>query len=286
MNIRAMTAALCALLPVAGWCEDAAAPPPPQQEWTGKGQAGYLSSQGNSEAKSVNAALDAGYLDGPWKHAFHLGGLYGESAGIVSAERWDTAWQTDYALTHDVYTFGGLRYQHDLFNGFAYQASVSAGVGYEVFKTKATTLDVQVGVGYKELRPEELTKAPDGAVIGRQLEAKEGEAIGTLGVNLLAGAHGDDDADGQAVGGERIAGHAGDECAGAGGEGVDEAGVVGGLCTAGQHESAARAAEAGPAGDAESGVFVLTFKDRYLRERGRRWDYWTVYWAAWWVGRW
>jgi putative salt-induced outer membrane protein len=183
MNIRAMTVALCALVPVVGWCDDAAAPPPPQQEWTGKGQAGYLSSQGNSQAKSVNAALDAGYLDGAWTHAFHLGGLYGESAGIVSAERWDTAWQTNYALTHDVYTFGGLRYQHDLFNGFDYQASVAAGVGYKVFDTKTTTLDVQVGVGYKELRPEELTKAGDGAVIGRQLEAKEGEAIGTLGVN-------------------------------------------------------------------------------------------------------
>ncbi len=183
MNIGAMTAALCALIPVAGWCEDAAAPPPPQQEWTGKGQAGYLSSQGNAEAKSANAALDAGYLDGPWQHAFHLGGLYGQSAGIVSAERWDTTWQTNYALTQEVYAFGGLRYQHDLFNGFDYQASVTTGVGYKVFDTKATTLDVQVGVGYKELRPEDLTKAPDGEVIGRQLQAKEGEAIGTLGVN-------------------------------------------------------------------------------------------------------
>ena len=183
MNMRAMTVALCALMPVAGWCDDAAAPPPPQQEWTGKGQAGYLSSQGNSEAKSANAALDAAYLDGAWKHAFHLGGLYGQSAGIVAAERWDTTWQTDYALTQDLYTFGGLRYQHDLFNGFDYQASVAAGVGYKVFDTKSTMLDVQVGVGYKELRPEELTKAADGAVIGRQLEAREGEAIGTLGVN-------------------------------------------------------------------------------------------------------
>ena len=51
-----------------------------------------------------------------------------------------------------------------------YQASVAAGVGYKVFDTKSTMLDVQVGVGYKELRPEELTKAADGAVIGRQFE--------------------------------------------------------------------------------------------------------------------
>ncbi len=43
------------------------------------------------------------FLNDPWKHAFHLGGLYGQSAGIVSAERWDTSWQTNYNLTPDLY---------------------------------------------------------------------------------------------------------------------------------------------------------------------------------------
>ena len=81
-------------------------PPPPQDVWTGKGQAGYTSSSGNSEGKSANAAIDMAFLNDPWKHAFHLGGLYGQSAGIVSAERWDTSWQTNYNVTPDLYTFG------------------------------------------------------------------------------------------------------------------------------------------------------------------------------------
>ena len=83
---------LSSFTPLIAWGDDP--PPPPQEEWTGKGQAGYTSSSGNSEGKSANAALDAAYLDGPWKHAFHLGGLYGQRAGIVSAERWDTGWQS------------------------------------------------------------------------------------------------------------------------------------------------------------------------------------------------
>jgi putative salt-induced outer membrane protein len=161
---------------------DAAPPPPPQDEWVGKGQAGYVSSKGNSDSKSANAAIDMGYLDGAWKHAFHLGGLYGDSAGVVSAERWDTSWQTNYDLTQDLYTFGLLSYRHDMFSGFQYQASASAGLGYKLLNTATTTLDVQVGVGYQALRPEDLFKL-NGAVVARTPLASENGVAETAAVN-------------------------------------------------------------------------------------------------------
>jgi putative salt-induced outer membrane protein len=156
--------------------------PPPEGVWTGKGQAGYVSSKGNSDSKSANVALDMTLVEGPWKHAFHLGGLYGQSAGIVSAERWDTAWQSNQDLTPNVFAFGGLRYQHDMFSGFQYQASATAGLGYKIFDTDATKLSAQIGAGYRRLRPEDLIKAPSGAVVGRTLEPAEGSAVGTFGV--------------------------------------------------------------------------------------------------------
>jgi len=180
MRLRILLFALTGLTPVIGFCDDP--PPPPQDVWTGKGQAGYTSSQGNSEAKSANAALDAALLDGPWQHTFHLGGLYGQSAGIVAAERWDTGWQTNYDLTPRLFTFGALRYQHDMFSGFQYQASVTAGMGYKLFNTDATKLDVQLGVGYKMLRLEDIDKDGDGEVISRTPEGKESGAIGTAGL--------------------------------------------------------------------------------------------------------
>jgi putative salt-induced outer membrane protein len=172
---------LCGLTPAIVLADDP--PPPPQDVWTGKGQAGYVSSQGNSDAKSANAAIDAAFLDGPWKHAFHLGGLYGESAGIVSAERWDTGWQSNYDLTPQLYTFGGLRYQRDMFSGFQYQESLTGGLGYKIFDTDTTKLDVQAGAGYKRLRPEDLIKDDAGAVVQRIPLTAESGAIGTLGVN-------------------------------------------------------------------------------------------------------
>jgi putative salt-induced outer membrane protein len=179
MKLHVAMLALIGLTPAVGFCDDPA--PPPQDVWTGKGQAGYTSSQGNSESKAANAALDATLVDGPWQHSFHLAGLYGQSAGIVAAERWETGWQTNYDLTSQLYTFGGLRYQHDMFSGFEYQASVTAGMGYKFFNSDATKLDVQVGAGYKTFRPEVLVDDPDGSgrVIARDVQSTESGVIGT-----------------------------------------------------------------------------------------------------------
>ena len=172
---------LLGITPVIAWADDP--PPPPQNVWIGTGQAGYTSSSGNSEGKSANAALDTAYLDDPWKHAFHLGGLYGQSAGLVSAERWDTSWQTNYNLSADLYTFGLLTYRHDLFDGFDYEASASAGLGYKFIATATTKLDAQVGVGYQVLRPEDITKNADGVVVGRTLLSSESGVAATAAVN-------------------------------------------------------------------------------------------------------
>jgi len=180
-QVPALVLSLSLLTPVVAMCDDA--PPPPQDVWTGKGQAGYVSTQGNTESKSANAALDMSYFDGPWNHMFHLGGLYGQNSGYVSAERWDTLWQTNYSLTTDLYTFGGLRYAHDLFSGFDYQASASAGLGYKFINTDSTKLSAQLGVGYQVLRPEDIVKDSVGEVTARYLQPSENSVIGTLGVN-------------------------------------------------------------------------------------------------------
>jgi putative salt-induced outer membrane protein len=70
-----------------------------------------------------------------------------------------------------------------MFSGFQYQESLTAGLGYKLLSTNTTKLDVQVGAGYKRLRPEELIKDSDGAVTARIPQEAESGAIGTLGVN-------------------------------------------------------------------------------------------------------
>lgn len=165
--------------------DDTPAPPPPQHEWIGKGQAGFLSAKGNSSGESVNGALDLSRYDDDWKNALHVEGFYGKSGDVVSAERWIVNEQTDYTITTRTFAFGGLRFEHDQFDGFVYQASITAGLGYKLLETESDQLTVQAGPGFKRLRPETLLRDPggSGAVVDRIPLNSENEAIATVGVD-------------------------------------------------------------------------------------------------------
>lgn len=167
------------------WADDAPPPPPPMGVWIGSGQFGFLDSHGNSDAESINGNVDMTRYDGAWKNEFYLGGLYGKSTGIVSAERWETRLQSNYTISGDLFGFGGLRYEHDLFDGFQYQASATGGLGYKFIDTDATKLTGQIGAGYRRLRPEEIIRDPtSGLVTSRELQDASGEAIGTAGLDF------------------------------------------------------------------------------------------------------
>jgi len=169
--------------PVVAWC-DGTPPPPPMGVWSGKGQLGVQNSQGNTQAETANAALDMALLAGLWKHALRVDALYGKSAGAVSAERYEGLWQSNYNFTPMLYAFGALRYEHDLFSGFLYQGSATAGIGYQIVNTARTKLSVQAGAGDRTERPELLLKDAAGVVRGRVVLPRENGAIGTAGVDF------------------------------------------------------------------------------------------------------
>ena len=184
-NVRVFASLFVILFPASAlWADDAPPPPPPTGVWIGKGQFGFLSSHGNSEAQSINSNIDLTRYDGAWENEVYLGGLYGKSGGIVSAERWETRLQTNYAISEDLFAFGGFRYEHDLFNGFQYQASVTGGMGYKFINTADTKLTAQIGAGYRRLRPEDIFKNADGVVTSRVVHDATGDAIGTVGVDF------------------------------------------------------------------------------------------------------
>jgi putative salt-induced outer membrane protein len=154
--------------------------------WSGKGQAGYVMSRGNSDTDAANAKIDLNLVKQDWKHALSLEGLFGRSAGITSAERWDLRLQSDYSINTRVFAFGALAYQDDRFSGFQYQASASGGIGYKFFDTDTTKLSAQIGAGFRVLRPETLVKDPDtGAVVDRIPLERDSEAVGTAGVDFM-----------------------------------------------------------------------------------------------------
>ena len=185
MNRFLVPMALLALSPaLRARADEAPAPPPPQHTFIGKGQFGFLDSHGNTDAESVNANLDIQRYDGDWKNELYLGALYGKSGNIVSAERWEIRHQADYNISSTVFAFGALRFEHDMFNGFVYQGSATAGLGYKIFNTNDTKLAVQAGVGFRRLRPEFITKDDSGAVVSRDVQDPENEAVGVFGLDF------------------------------------------------------------------------------------------------------
>jgi len=171
----AIPAAILAM-PVVSLADDApAAPAPPPPPLTATAQVGYVASHGNTVASTANLKFDGVYNADAWKHELTLAGLYGKSTGIVSAERLDAAWQSNYAFTDRLYAFGALHYDDDKFSGFQYQETAAVGVGYSIFKQSDATLDAQAGVGERRLRPELIGNDAAGDVISRTpLEAESG----------------------------------------------------------------------------------------------------------------
>jgi putative salt-induced outer membrane protein len=153
--------------------DDPPAPPPPPL--VVKAQVGYVSSHGDTDAQTANAKLEVILNSELWKHDLQLAGLYGQSNNIVSAEMFDAQWQSNYNFTDRLFGFGALHYDDDKFSGFQYQETISTGAGYSLVKLQDATLDVQVGVGYRRLRPELIDKDDTGDVISRTpLEAESG----------------------------------------------------------------------------------------------------------------
>jgi putative salt-induced outer membrane protein len=176
-------AALAGTLGVSAALADDAPPPAPPQGWSGKGQAGVVLSRGNSDTDTANAKLDLSDTIGDWKHTVHFEGLYGRSSGITQAERWDAQLQSDYQFSPRMFAFGALHYLDDQFSGFQYQADITTGLGYKVLTTDSDKLTVQVGAGYRRLRPETIVTDSNGEVIQRVPLEPEGSAVATAGID-------------------------------------------------------------------------------------------------------
>lgn len=145
--------------------------PPPftgDPTWAARGLLGYSKTTGNTDTTTGNFLFHAAKLVGSnWKFLFGTEGLYGSNHGETTAQAWDLHLQANYNVSDRMFVYGSGRYDDDRFSGFAYQASLSAGLGYDFIKTDATKLSAQVGVGERKLETELLVKDDVGGVISR-----------------------------------------------------------------------------------------------------------------------
>ena len=154
-----------------------------QAQWTGKAELGFLSSSGNTEAKSANTKFDMTHEGSKWRNNFFVGALYGENEAFSNAERYEARYQTDLKVTDRLSWFMALRGEQDRFSGFAYQATGSTGVGYKFIDSPTTKLNASLGAGYRRQKSEILVKSDAGEVIDRIEGEVESDPVATLSSN-------------------------------------------------------------------------------------------------------
>ncbi len=132
--------------------------------WKGKGEAGAVWASGNTDTTSINLKLGMSKEIDLWKHALDMSYLHGTSDGVTDANRFVGDWQSNYNFAVRTFAFGALRYEHDEFSGFTYQASASGGLGYKFFDTDTVKFSGQAGVGYRRIEDSGSSDTSNGVI--------------------------------------------------------------------------------------------------------------------------
>lgn len=133
---------------------------------TGEGGLGIVINRGNTESENLNAKLRLAYEVDKWKHQFALDARKNTENEITIGERYLFTAKTDYNFSERTYSFGALRYDDDRFSGYAYQSSLTAGIGRHIIDSDKTRFDLEIGAGHKESKLETGLMA-DKETIGR-----------------------------------------------------------------------------------------------------------------------
>lgn len=132
------------------------APPPPPPLWTGNAGFGLSLNRGNTETTNLNLSGEA-TRDPKTDSVWRFKGLYlrGETDDALTVDRLHMQARNERALTPRTYAFGEVQFLEDQFKDIDYLVAPSAGLGYKLIASPATTLNVDGGFGVK------LEKNPD-----------------------------------------------------------------------------------------------------------------------------
>lgn len=136
--------------------------------WTGQATLGLMTTKGNTDSKSLNAALDTTYHKNAWTHQFSASIMRAEFFDTENANNYLVAPITKYSLSDVAYTFLTAWYYNNKFSGYDGQSSISVGYGRKVIDSEKHQLTIEVGPGiayYKENTAEANTETyPVGVV--------------------------------------------------------------------------------------------------------------------------
>lgn len=128
-------------------------PPKPPPVWSGKAEASYVATSGNSDAKSLGAAGEVAYVPGVWNFKASFGFIRSESNGDETARSFEGLLRAARKLTPRLEIYGQGTYRENRFAGIDHQWAGEAGAAYQFLSGDPHSLKVEAGLGYtKESR--------------------------------------------------------------------------------------------------------------------------------------
>ncbi len=131
-------------------------------KWKSNVEFGYVATSGNTETTSLNGGFSVSFEEQHWRHAVDIKTVFGSAEDSVtsevetSAEKYSIEGKTDYKYSKESYAFVLANYENDRFSDNDYQTSVSAGRGYGFSMSETSSLKLEVGVGYRETKKEDI----------------------------------------------------------------------------------------------------------------------------------
>ncbi|MDE0879125.1 MAG: DUF481 domain-containing protein [Sphingomonas bacterium] len=117
--------------------------------WSGRAELGGWRTSGNSDTLGLSAILDATREGLNWRHKFRAQADYIENQGTTTREHYLASYEPNYKIDDRLYIYGSSLYEADRFLGYENRVSVSAGAGYSVIKSRAVTLDIELGPAFR-----------------------------------------------------------------------------------------------------------------------------------------
>jgi len=128
-----------------------AAPPAPIPPVQGEATLGYLSTKGNTDSESANATFALLWTLAHWSHQFNLAGNSASADALKTAEAYLAKYKGKRKFDDTKsYLFTALDWSHDRFSAYEEQLSYSAGYGRVLIDHGKSTLNGEIGAGYKE----------------------------------------------------------------------------------------------------------------------------------------
>ncbi|MEO8431617.1 MAG: DUF481 domain-containing protein [Acidobacteriota bacterium] len=123
-------------------------PPKPPPVWSGKAEASYVATSGNSDTKTLGAAGEVAYVPGVWNFKASLAFIRSESDGDETARSFDGLLRAARKLTPRLEIYGQGTYRENRFSGIDHQWAGEVGAAYQFLSGDPHSLKVEAGLGY------------------------------------------------------------------------------------------------------------------------------------------